>query len=233
MPRTKTPAARRHADLELTKYVCSQIEHMSKLTPVELEAAMGFGGSLYRPSTPGQRWRRYAAGQCVLMPAVADHVVRKALLRGWWPLSDQDHPLWHIASAGVRSHIEAAKQGLPLEKEAIFSGARVWREQIERRKRNILANRRRLATSSKSAFEAARNLGAGQRSVPLTGYRGLGSARDVVPQDLQTDSGEDVVELLVCFTSKNGLHNLGYARLPMTDELKVTFDATAFRTIES
>lgn len=233
MSRTKTNPVRRTADIELTRYICKVIETASALTAAELERELGFSGGAYRVATPGQRWRRYSRGKCALMPALADQLVRKSLLRGWWPLDDDGNQHWQVASAGVRTLIEAVIEGLPLNHDDVMQGARAWRDQIERRKRSLQSSRRRLVTANKSGFSEARTITAGQEHVRLTECRHLGHVTDLPPAVHLPGPGERTVEILVCVSSEDEAPTFNYARRSVADTLKVTFKVGSQNSIES
>ncbi|MBQ0937557.1 hypothetical protein [Ideonella paludis] len=233
MSRTKTNPVRRAASIELTRYICRVVETASALRAAQLEREMGFSGGTYRVATPGQRWRRYSSGKCALMPAVADVVVRKSLLRGWWPLRDDGSPHWRVASAGVQKFIEAANAGKPLIPDDVMQDARTWRDQIERRKRSLQTRKRRLMSANESVFRAARTLSAGRERVELTECRELGDITDLPAEVYLPGPGERTVELLICVSYGSGVPTFNYARLPFSDTFKLTFRDGSQNSIES
>ena len=234
MSRTKTNPMRRAASIELTRYICTVIETASALHAAQLEREMGFSGGTYRVATPGQRWRRYSSGKCALMPAVADVVVRKSLLRGWWPLRDDGSPHWRVASAGVQKLIEAVNAGNLLNPDDVMQDARTWRDQIERRKRSLQTRKRRLMSANESVFRAARALSAGRERVELTECRELGDDITDLPAEVHLPGpGERTVELLICVSSGTEAPTFNYARLPFADTFKLTFRNGSQNSIES
>lgn len=235
MTRTKTHPDRRFAEIQLTRYICRQIEDLSGLSAAELELEMGFGGGRYRLSTPGQRWRRYANGQVALMHCLADQVVRRALVRGWWPLKDDGdtNSLWQQASAGVAMHIQVALQGQALNQESILRGAQAWREQLEIRKRSLQSASKRLLTATKSAFRIANALSAGHQIVDLTDCSQLGRLPQIPASIPRGGHRQPTVELFVCIHSGDTPTRFGYARLPLNDMVEVTFAMEGDRSLQS